>query len=98
VEPVEEEIEAPDDVDTALKEVERSLKALDGIPPEPSEEVGEQKIGYAEGAAAKETYYEDEAGEEGLSAEEFECPECGYPVSITAYKCPNCGVEFEDEV
>jgi hypothetical protein len=45
--------------------------------------------------------YEEEADEEayaGVDDElEFECPECGYPVSDEVNKCPNCGTEFEDE-
>jgi hypothetical protein len=97
IEAPEEEIEAPDKIDTALEEIEKSLKALEGIPTEPSEEVIEEKVEYTEVAVPKETYYEEETREKEFSDQEFECPECGYPVSITVNKCPNCGVEFEDE-
>jgi hypothetical protein len=94
----EEEAEAPDAISNALAEVEKSLQALKGIPPPPPDQVAAEKTESQEGAAPEERYYEEPAGEEDLSDQEFECPECGYPVSITAYKCPNCGVEFEDEV
>jgi hypothetical protein len=45
--------------------------------------------------------FEDEGEEEVYGAVEdeleYECPECGYPVSGDIIKCPNCHTEFEDE-
>ncbi len=46
-------------------------------------------VGEAEGETATE------------EAEEYECPECGAPITIDMTTCPNCGIglsfEFEDE-
>jgi N utilization substance protein A len=46
------------------------------------------------------TATENESGETE-EAEEYECPECGAPITIDMTTCPNCGIglsfEFEDE-
>ncbi len=38
-----------------------------------------------------------EEDQEGISDLDYECPECGYPVSDSVAKCPECGTEFEEE-
>ena len=43
----------------------------------------------------------DSTQEESAVAEEYECPECGAPITIDMTTCPNCGIglsfEYEDE-
>ena len=43
----------------------------------------------------------NEADTEERQEEEFECPECGHPITVNMTECPNCGVElafeYEDE-
>ncbi|MBN2627273.1 MAG: transcription termination/antitermination protein NusA [Spirochaetales bacterium] len=41
--------------------------------------------------------YEEEAFEEGED-EEYECPECGAPISLDMETCPNCGVGLSFEI
>ena len=55
-----------------------------------AEEMEEEEI------AAVEEGIEEEAGEAGEEAEEFECPTCGGVVTEDDEICPTCGEEFED--
>jgi len=53
---------------------------------------GEEEIS----EAGDEAETEDKSSLEDL-ADEFECPDCGTPLSGSITKCPNCGLEFEEE-
>jgi transcription termination/antitermination protein NusA len=43
----------------------------------------------------------DDSSQHDQEAEEYECPECGAPITIDMTTCPNCGIglsfEYEDE-
>ncbi|UCE74282.1 MAG: hypothetical protein JSV56_00880, partial [Methanomassiliicoccales archaeon] len=62
--------------------------------PEEYEEEPEEEVIYEEEEAVEEGSEEEDLGLEDL---EFECPDCGYPVTATMDKCPKCGIEFEFE-
>jgi uncharacterized repeat protein (TIGR01451 family) len=67
------------------------------LPPVTEEEIQEEEPvieDVMEEEPQEEVFEEDT---EGISDLEFECPECGYPVSDTVSKCPECGTEFEEE-
>lgn len=71
--------------DTLLDIIANAVEVVD-------EEVAEESEEHSE----VETTEADEHQEE-----EFECPECGHPITINMTKCPHCGVElafeYEDE-
>ncbi len=92
---------------------EGQIAALDGMTPEfvaslnslmsDSVEVVEGPVaGVAtETVATEEISTGPSANEATEEAEEYECPECGAPITIDMTTCPNCGIglsfEFEDE-
>jgi uncharacterized repeat protein (TIGR01451 family) len=62
------------------------------LPPVTEEEIHEEEPLTED--LEKDVFEEDQ---EGISDLEYECPECGYPVSDKVSKCPECGTEFEEE-
>jgi N utilization substance protein A len=40
----------------------------------------------------------EESAEEGEEEEEYECPDCGHPITINMTTCPNCGVGLSFEI
>jgi transcription termination/antitermination protein NusA len=73
-------------IENLLKE---SLEVVEDKPTQP-ENAPDEAIASAESNT-------EDSGE----AEEYECPECGAPITIDMTTCPNCGIglsfEFEDE-
>ncbi len=92
---------------------EGQISALDGMTPEfvsslnslmsESVEVVEGPVTGAieETVKAESPVSEDASDSATEEAEEYECPECGAPITIDMTTCPNCGIglsfEFEDE-
>jgi uncharacterized repeat protein (TIGR01451 family) len=68
------------------------------LPPVVVEEPYEEEL-FPEETLEEEEPEEEvfEEDQEGISDLEFECPECGFPVSDSVSKCPECGTEFEEE-
>ncbi|MGO9409158.1 MAG: transcription termination factor NusA [Spirochaetia bacterium] len=86
----EEALEEPEEEAEAEAETEAEAQAEVPADAAPAEE--EQ----AEALPAEET---QEAVEETVEEETYECPECGTPITPEMATCPNCGVglTFEDD-
>ncbi|MEL3913367.1 transcription termination factor NusA [Treponema pedis] len=96
-----------EDVQDLINKEDNEIKNLEGM----TEDMAETLLDII--ANAVEVVEEDEEREENTvneneeidieehQDEEFECPECGHPITIDMTKCPNCGIElafeYEDE-
>jgi len=88
-------------VDDLLALSEEQLAALEGMTADHLAAISSLLSDSAEGEpSAAEANAEVEANAE-TEAEEYECPECGAPITIDMTTCPNCGIglsfEYEDE-
>jgi N utilization substance protein A len=89
---------------------EQALAALEGIDAEKLTLLGSllndslevvDETGAADSGATSSEAKNADSEETSVQAEEYECPECGSPITTDMTTCPNCGIglsfEYEDE-
>ncbi len=86
-----------EDVKTIQSIISENLDIIEET--EEEEEFEAEAETEAEAEAEVETEEEEEGEEtEEEGPEEYECPECGHPISIDMTSCPSCGVGLSFEV
>ncbi len=96
-----------EDVQDLINKEDDEIRTLSGMTEEMADtllDIIANAVEVVDEEVSEETEEQSEAemsGADDSQDEEFECPECGYPITINMTKCPHCGVElafeYEDE-